>query len=1172
MKFKCIQKLWVAAAITLITFFTLTTSSSAAAYYFCDTSGDHSPTNAANYANDEDCTDPAGLVPDNTVDEVTVVGGTTYDGDAIFNGISQNLGTVTGDATFNDLSRNSTGRGDVAIVLGDAVFNEDQSENNGTVAGTRTRYYSIGTNTTRDFTLIGDEVTPWTVVADGVVVKISGAIFDTSNVVFTTVNNGTFVDLTFLYSSVTDNVLKIVYDGTIDTTSVPGTNDFDVSVNNTDTDVIQVAIDGDTVSLTLNSSVKFTDTVYLAYIGGDTPIQSVNEVVVPNLNEVYVAYALLTDPTPFYINLVGDKVYVSNYDSATVSSINIITGETIATLGSASGSFYSSSIGNKLYVNNVFDTTVTVIDTESDSVVGNIDIGTAPAYSVIVNNKLYVAATTANAVFVIDVYTNTILGSISTGNNPGYLTVVGTKIYVSNADGTVSVLNTTTDSVIATISIENNALYSFAVGTKLYVNCGGTLSVVDTVTDTFVTNITVNEGSYSFSVLGTKLYVTGLDNVTSVVDTVSDTVIDTITVGYQTYFSTYFNKRLYVSNNGDNTVTVVDTDTDTVVDTLYVGKNTYHFAVVNGYVYVVVNNSSYISVINPSTVPSQLPNLTHFSTSTPSGTYSSGASISITAHFGRTLASGSTMTIELSTGANVTLNQVSGTTLSGTYTIAAGETTFDLFVREVVSANVSDTSGHTRTGYDLPSSMGDSDIFQGENSFISRNLGDTTNISINISPDTIPVGANPYQISPLINGSIYVANQGAGTVSVIDATTQTVTQTISVGAEPYGLAYTNGQLYVANTGSDTVSVIDTTSNTVSATIPVGVKPYYMTAIGTNAYVTNGASNTVSVIDSTTNTVSATIPVGSYPRGIKAHGTDLYVANYGDLNYSGGNYISVIDSTTNTVTDTIISPGGSDGPRGVTTLGSNVYVANFRSNNVSVIDTATNTITATIPVGKGPRGVAGIGTNLYVENFDDSTISVIDTISNAVTETIDVGNSPSGISIVGTDAYISSFQDNRVYKLNTLTNELYTTAVIEEVEEEPEPVRHSSGGSIAAILPPSLQPPVAVNCPVGDMFSRETGQRCTVLTTILPASNPSDIPSPYIFTRTLKVGMTGLDVQNLQKYLNTHNFFVSASGPGSSGLETTLFGSKTRAAVIKLQITKRLNGDGVVGPLTRALLK
>lgn len=75
--------------------------------------------------------------------------------------------------------------------------------------------------------------------------------------------------------------------------------------------------------------------------------------------------------------------------------------------------------------------------------------------------------------------------------------------------------------------------------------------------------------------------------------------------------------------------------------------------------------------------------------------------------------------------------------------------------------------------------------------------------------------------------------------------------------------------YVTNHGSSNVSVIDTATNTVSATVDVGVDPFgvAITADGKFVYVTNTGSNNVSVIDTATNKVVAEITVGSRPFGM-----------------------------------------------------------------------------------------------------------------------------------------------------------------------------------------------------------------------------------------------------------------------------------------------------------------
>jgi peptidoglycan hydrolase-like protein with peptidoglycan-binding domain len=79
-----------------------------------------------------------------------------------------------------------------------------------------------------------------------------------------------------------------------------------------------------------------------------------------------------------------------------------------------------------------------------------------------------------------------------------------------------------------------------------------------------------------------------------------------------------------------------------------------------------------------------------------------------------------------------------------------------------------------------------------------------------------------------------------------------------------------------------------------------------------------------------------------------------------------------------------------------------------------------------------------------------------------------------------------------------------------------------------------------------------------------------------FTRTLKLGMKGADVKNLQVFLNAQGFTVSSSGSGSKGQETSYFGPATYRALIRFQEANAssvlapsglTNGTGYFGPAT-----
>ena len=90
-----------------------------------------------------------------------------------------------------------------------------------------------------------------------------------------------------------------------------------------------------------------------------------------------------------------------------------------------------------------------------------------------------------------------------------------------------------------------------------------------------------------------------------------------------------------------------------------------------------------------------------------------------------------------------------------------------------------------------------------------------------------------------------------------------------------------------------------------------------------------------------------------------------------------------------------------------------------------------------------------------------------------------------------------------------------------------------------------------------------------------------VPANYTFTRNLSQGMSGQDVQYLQRILNSNPATrIASSGPGSPGNETMHFGPMTRDAVNRFQTTHRsevltplglTTPTGLVGPATRSKL-
>jgi YVTN family beta-propeller protein len=276
----------------------------------------------------------------------------------------------------------------------------------------------------------------------------------------------------------------------------------------------------------------------------------------------------------------------------------------------------------------------------------------------------------------------------------------------------------------------------------------------------------------------------------------------------------------------------------------------------------------------------------------------------------------------------------------------------------------------------------------------------------------------------------------------IKALSLTVTQSIDVGYSPVGIVYNpdGDSVYVANSGSDTVSVINGVTNNVTATILVGSKP---TALAYDSYhhllyVTNCDSNNVYVINVDTNKVvpNLAISVGRCPYSIayNPNNHDLYVANF------KSNNTSVISSSSNKVVANITV---GNNPTGIAYNPENdgMYVTNRASNVVSVIDSANNKVVANITVGIYPTAIAVAYNGLYVANLgshDTTYTSVIDSIKNTQKGKLYLNAAqPSGIAFnqYTKMAYVTSSASNSLYEINATTTQYYIKKIKLENPEQ-----------------------------------------------------------------------------------------------------------------------------------------
>jgi hypothetical protein len=255
-------------------------------------------------------------------------------------------------------------------------------------------------------------------------------------------------------------------------------------------------------------------------------------------------------------------------------------------------------------------------------------------------------------------------------------------------------------------------------------------------------------------------------------------------------------------------------------------------------------------------------------------------------------------------------------------------------------------------------------------------------------------------------------------------------------------------------------------------------PREITSDGTNLYVADGNNNTirkivistgqVTTLAGTAGVTGSTDGTGpsaefNFPYGITTDGTNLYVSD--NDNYT----IRKIVISTGVVT-TFVGTAGANGsadgtgaaarfnhPYGITTDGTNLYVADTNNSTIRKIVISTGVVTTLAGTAGssgevdgtgsgatfyGPEGITTDGTNLYVVDEDASTIRKVVISSGTVTTVAGTnGNKgsadgagaaalfkyPKGITTDGTILYVSD-SDNATIREIVISTGVVTTLV------------------------------------------------------------------------------------------------------------------------------------------------
>lgn len=197
----------------------------------------------------------------------------------------------------------------------------------------------------------------------------------------------------------------------------------------------------------------------------------------------------------------------------------------------------------------------------------------------------------------------------------------------------------------------------------------------------------------------------------------------------------------------------------------------------------------------------------------------------------------------------------------------------------------------------------------GDGTFSSYNTDtEEVNFSLYASANGFPVGAT-IQSAQIFGDNIYAVTNGPDKLEIFDAETfESIAYITSGFANPYAFAAVDDKGYVTNWGTlnttdysyenPFITVIDLTTNAVTDSLMLEGKPQDIVAVNGFFYVSNVGGSSISVIDAATDEIVKEIAVADNP-------DDLVVDVEGDVWViaNSGNIVK-IDTETNMVEKTI----------------------------------------------------------------------------------------------------------------------------------------------------------------------------------------------------------------------------------------------------------------------------
>lgn len=284
------------------------------------------------------------------------------------------------------------------------------------------------------------------------------------------------------------------------------------------------------------------------------------------------------------------------------------------------------------------------------------------------------------------------------------------------------------------------------------------------------------------------------------------------------------------------------------------------------------------------------------------------------------------------------------------------------------------------------------------------------------SEDSPGATANAVALTS-VSGTVWVANEGAGSLSGLDARTGAERVTVTGVPSPHNVqASADGQTVWAVTGSDQLLAVSAESLRLEHVAPTDMAPAHVVGVPSGGVVVTASDQpSLYTYDAALRPVRR-IPLAGKPHGVRlsADGSVAVVAN------TGAGTLDVVDPVQGVVR-TRVQVGQGPVQAAVSPDGAIGWVTLAKTSEVARVDLARGRVThrARVPSSPAQLFLTSVGTLLVANQgapeAPGSTLSVLDASTLAETARVQVGSGPHGVVAdpAGRFAWVTNMVDGTV---------------------------------------------------------------------------------------------------------------------------------------------------------------